>query len=377
MNEILEMAKKEIKDSLSRTREKILGNDKNGIANNNQNEISDKKYIPNEDIARVTNRANDALRTLQESFSSRSGKKSKDTHNEEILQILAQNGYNICKQDTSGQTTQLFKIPVNPQINHLEYITYGLDTTPNTLTLLPYLMACYYLNMHDLSANKPPSVPTPIFALESESTDNLKRNKDDFTSYYFGEENLPQYFELKKSNKSMDIQKINNWNTYRKYISTRHKILGIENTMCYKLTPLQYKCLFQALVYSICVLACAHTDSIAEQIDYQLSFELFDKHTAAFHTLYVIDEEYEDEDNKTCVLPLLAFLQVKEALDDTKKILQTKDDFTMSQLYSCGIQDSDFMEWSDYPSPKWYIQSAAITVATLHPLTFPLWIDFF
>ena len=283
-----------------------------------------------------------------------------------IAQALYDAGHGITEETLKPSTTvNHVKIdaPYSFHAFQTEYARYALSAQSGTVKILPYLLAAFYLNCNCDSGT--PADISAVFSRDSyygTDVNNRTRAFKKFTKRFSLKETL-------KKPRDVVIEELGK--------PCRRK--NGRNNMSCKLVKWHYESIFRAIVYSLCVLACMHDEKITNNVDYRLSYELFDAHTAAFHSLYLIAVE-DDSDQKDVELinpgTILDMLKNKLVYRDVWKLFTSKNDEDkeiVSSVARCGITASVLKKWSNYGEPDWYLNMAATTVVNFHPANFWFW----
>lgn len=279
-----------------------------------------------------------------------------------------------------------YKTYFYPKKFYSEYISDDFSTNPSILKIFPYLLAAYYLNMNEKFLES--EVIHSLFKKEEYEYDeeNRYRNVNRFVKCFSLENYIEDFCKKKKSDKVKEIRNITSKEMYIQHLSHCYPIcdsdiFSIKETN----SPLQWECLHQALIYSMCVLACFHS-KYSSQVDYKISFDLFDKHTAAFQTMYPFAG---DKNGNIHPIQLITYLKSEYKFHyityELHKMLCMNeggesewDNFSRDEyaiLKQCGVNYCDLKDWKPYGSADWYINMAIMTIVILHPCRLPGWLQ--
>lgn len=297
---------------------------------------------------------------------------------EEIKCKLSEN-WNFSEEDLNRQYSARQYVPhFRMHKFYAKYAMFGLSDKPKTVALLPYLLSAFYLNIN--FDNGAPADVTDL--CDKDLKENRYRNIDAFIDRLSLKKPLEKFFKNKKSDQPRPIRSIKNKETYIEFLKYPKAQGHSTKLKDYKLSDLHYQNIIRALIYSTSVLACLHTSSICDQVDYQKSFELFIEHTSAFYTAcFFAPPWYDDEGmmdgkelRKEYTTQIYLYLVNKRQYSVMKQRIHENYEHMLSQerklLKDCGLSTYKVGRWEDYPSKKWYINAATLSALMLNPLFF-------
>lgn len=265
------------------------------------------------------------------------------------------------------------------------YAMYGLSNKPKIVALLPYLLFAFYNNC-EIDGG----CPADIFSVcdsHEKTIGNQSRIITKFSKRFSVESYITDFLKQKRSQYPNAIKKLKTHEDFVEFLSLPQRIGRSKKLQNYHLTDLHYQSILNALVYSTCVLACLHTSTndIYSQVDYRASFELFNKHTAAFQTVYLapslfnLDDDDDDDDdieqwNFTIYDSFSDISSWQASIEVFCKIVSNFPQQEKNLFQNCfGINICDLQGppfWADYPSKEWYINAAIITAARFNPFCY-------
>ena len=266
------------------------------------------------------------------------------------------------------------------------YAMYGLSNKPKIVALLPYLLFAFYNNC-EIDGG----CPADIFSVcdsHEKAIYNQSRTITTFSKRFSVESYITDFLKQKRSQYPNAIKKLKTHEDFVEFLSLPQRIGRSKKLQNYHLTDLHYQSILNALVYSTCVLACLHTSTndIYSQVDYRASFELFNKHTAAFQTVYLApslfnlddDDDDDDDDIERWNFTIYdSFSDISSWQASIEVFCKIVSDFPQQEknlfqncfgINICDLQGPPF--WPDYPSKEWYINAAIITAARFNPFCY-------
>jgi len=262
-----------------------------------------------------------------------------------------------------------------------KYIVSVLPKIQNeeTVAILPYLLASYYLNGSDILNSG------SVYRIFEETSnrgerclENINRDISSFAKQFMLDKYLHKQIK-KKSGKVLAEAKIKNLEDYDEHIRSFFYSKRYPYKSALLLTDLQLRCVFDVFVYSLCALACANSTRVSELIDYERSYELFDKHTRAFHVSCFPPSwlEFENDEMKTghasmCTGPLYNLALGIDA-EKFKAEVDNQPSSCHRYLQKCGIDISWLTCDAEKYSNEWYKQTSLLFAYYLHPMNYLGW----
>lgn len=269
------------------------------------------------------------------------------------------------KTVSTSEPAQLSKLFVQFETKYLQQV---LAPTSSIIRILPYLLASYYIKTCNFPAKGYPSY-FDLFDIQLiEASSNCNRMAGDFVKLFTLEDLIPKFISKKNTDKSRDVQKINSIEDYKDFLGQEH-IRKISNgKFAYCVEKHQYEAIFQVFAYSLCVVACMNVPQLSEQIDYKQSFDLFQKHTSAFSTVFIV---YECGDaSGTLFYTIEEFLKIISPAKARRHIKKSE----YRDIYKqCGIGATSISVPVEEYSQEWYKNAAIQLVYELHPCEYLGW----
>ncbi len=299
------------------------------------------------------------------------------------------------------------------------YVENAFGSVNECVKLLPYLLTAFYIkrkkdmkNDEEHPGGCPPGYIRTLFDKENDINPNSRKTiRSAYVDYFSLVNYLPSYLDQPNSQHTKEIEKLKTNEDVIEYLGKPHSEDKLKKPASrYKITSLQDKAISNALAFALCTLACMSSEKISDMIDYKSSFELFNAHTLAFHTIYLwgapdsersisevqeicenankVQEESESEKAKADLLFLEyegfyesdTIQNVLSDPDERKSIAEWISNPKLSkekiqQLKKCGIDSSMLSQplCTSRDSPEWYKDSAILLAALLHPLFYSRW----
>lgn len=236
--------------------------------------------------------------------------------------------------------------------------------------LLPYLFSAYYLNADSL-------LEEDLKNKESNYTKDIERFKIEFDisdkNHYRDMRYHANRFSLENDLEKF-LGKVHTPNSVEEYILLLEKVKVLkENEPC-TINKYQYECVRKTFVFMVMVLLSIQHEELLSTIDYCASFELFYKHTLAFHTQYISLYDYILEDDpELCVYNMMKnFFSKDNYYNIELEIESIQEKLKELNLGHISLAVLEQLE----ECPRRLILIAAQIICELHPDKYMYWKTF-